>query len=174
MYWTRRHVLVCTSQHCQQKGAAEVVGLLRREVMKRKIGAEIFVNTCGTIDLCDIGPNIVIYPDNVVYRSVKKADLPEIVAFLQGDGSPVERLVLNADSPDEVNRHDFYQTVVETAQPMPSEQFAGLAETYGLDAAWIAEQQRRGFIARKPNEQGAEAITVTTKTRDRYRLTSAI
>ena len=40
-----------------------------------------------------------------------------------------------------------------------------------LDAydAWVAEQARRGFIARKPGvDGGPETITVTSKARTRY------
>ena len=55
MYWTTHHVLCCTASHCTQKGANDVIMQLRREVMRRGLDAEILVNTCGTIDLCDIG-----------------------------------------------------------------------------------------------------------------------
>ena len=169
MYWTKRHVLVCTSQHCQQKGAMDVVGLLRLQIVRQKLDAEILVNNCGTIDLCDIGPNLVIYPDNVIYRGVSKRDLPEIIERLKG-GPEVERLVLNADTPDEVARRDFFADVLTEGVTVPASAFAGKAEAAGFSDDWVREQQRRGFIARKPDDQGNETITVTKKTRDRYRL----
>jgi hypothetical protein len=74
MYWTNKHVLACTASHCAAKGANDVLMLLRREVLRRGLDKAILVNNCGTIDLCDIGPNIVVYPDGVIYSGVTKAD----------------------------------------------------------------------------------------------------
>ncbi len=170
MYWTKRHILVCTSQHCQQKGAADIVGLLRLQVVRQKLDTDILVNTCGTIDLCDIGPNLVVYPDDIIYGGVTKADLPEIIAFLKG-GPVVERLLVGPDSPAELARRDLYAAVIAAGNPAPSPLFEAAAHERGFDQPWIAEQQRRGFIARKPGADGGdETITVTKKTRDRYRL----
>lgn len=167
MYRTTKHVLACTASHCTAKGANDVVMLLRREVMKRGLDKEILVNTCGTIDLCDIGPNIVVYPDNVIYSGVTKADVPELVEAL-ANSTVLDRLVLNADTPAERARHDFYAAVADSPT-RPAEAFIALATEHGLDDAWIGEQQRRGFIARKPaTDDAPETITVTTKARARY------
>jgi hypothetical protein len=44
-----------------------------------------------------------------------------------------------------------------------------MAARHDLDEAWVAEQQRRGFIARKPaTDETVETITVTKKARARY------
>jgi (2Fe-2S) ferredoxin len=168
MYWTSKHVLVCTASHCAQKGANDVVGRLRLEIIRRGLDTQILVNNCGTIDLCDIGPNLVIYPDNIIYSGVTIKDIPEIIAHLTG-GPVVERLVLSADSPEERRRHEFYEAAVTPEPTKPASEFEQLAADHGFDGAWIAEQQRRGFIARKPSEDGeSETITVTKKARGRY------
>ena len=170
MYWTKRHVLVCTSQHCQQKGAMDVVGLLRLQIVRQKLDTDILVNNCGTIDLCDIGPNLVVYPDNIIYGGVKRSDLPEIIEFLKG-GPVVERLLVGPDSPDEIKRRAVYAALMDIGQPAPVPRFDSIVAEHGFDAQWTAEQQRRGFIARKPGPDGGEeAITMTKKARDRYRL----
>ncbi len=103
MYRTTKHLLACTASHCTSKGANDVLMLLRREVMKRGLDKEILVNNCGTIDLCDIGPNIVVYPDNVIYSGVTKADVPELVDAL-ANNAVLERLVLNANTPAEAGK----------------------------------------------------------------------
>jgi (2Fe-2S) ferredoxin len=168
MYWTRKHVLGCTASHCAAKGANEVLMLLRREVLRRGLDKEILVNNCGTIDLCDIGPNIVVYPDGVIYSGVTKADVPELVDALAA-GKTVERLVLDAETPAERARHDFYAAAVAPEPTRPTTEFAALAAAHGFDDAWIAEQQRRGFIARKPgSDETPETITVNSKARTRY------
>jgi (2Fe-2S) ferredoxin len=168
MYWTNKHVLVCTASHCAQKGANDVAGRMRLEMIRKGLDAQILVNNCGTIDLCDIGPNIVVYPDNIIYSGVTVKDIPEIIAHLTG-GPVVERLVLSPETPSEQQRRAFYEAAV-TPEPIRSAaEFETLAADHGFDTAWIAEQQRRGFIARKPFEDGSgETITVTKKSRTRY------
>ena len=148
----------------------DVAGRLRLEIIRKKLDAEILVNNCGTIDLCDIGPNLVVYPDNVIYSGVTVKDLPEIVEHLTG-GPVVERLRLDRDSPQEMERHRFYAAAVTPEPIQPATDFVALADGFGFDEAWIAEQQRRGFIARKPAGADApETITVTKKARARYRV----
>jgi (2Fe-2S) ferredoxin len=167
MYWTKRHVLVCTASHCAQKGANDVAGRLRLEIIRRGIDSEILVNNCGTIDLCDIGPNLVVYPDNLIYRGVTLKDLPDVIEHLRG-GPTVARLLLSPTSPDEEARRRFYAAAVSDGG-MPASAFTALAAEHGFDDAWIAEQQRRGFIARKPGaDAGEPVISVTKKARTRY------
>ena len=55
---------------------------------------QILINNCGTIDLCDIGPNIVVYPDNVILSGVKLKDVGRVVDYLAGGEIPQD-LVLN-------------------------------------------------------------------------------
>lgn len=168
MYWTQKHVLVCNASHCTQKGANDVAMQLRREVLKRGLDDRILVNTCGTIDLCDIGPNIVVYPDNVIYSGVGKSDIKELVDALVDD-TTLDRLRLSPRTPAEAARRELYAAAVEPEPVRPAPEFIALAASHGLDDAWIAEQQRRGFIARKPaTAEAPETITVTKKARARY------
>ena len=170
MYWCRLHVLVCTANHCTQKGAQQVAARLRLELKRAGLDAEIMVNTCDSIDLCDIGPNIVVYPPGWIYRNVQVSDLPELIESLRAGDRPVERLLLRPDTEDEARRRSLYREAVEQ-EPLSVEAFAALAQLYGFDEAWVAEQARRGFIARKPGEDG-DRITVTSKARHRYGLAS--
>ncbi|HEV2128972.1 MAG TPA: (2Fe-2S) ferredoxin domain-containing protein [Thermomicrobiales bacterium] len=172
MYWTKRHVLVCTSQHCNQKGAMDVLGRLRLEIIRKRLDAEIFVNNCGTIDLCDTGPNMVIYPDNIIYGGVTASDIPDIVTFLQG-GPVVERLHLQAGKRFEGKRRDFYAEIVERGIESEDE-MREVARKHDLDEVMVDEQFRRGFMARKPVEGDEEAIRVhpTKKALTRYGLLS--
>ena len=168
MYWNRKHVLVCTASHCMQKGANNVAGRLRIELKRRGIDKDVLVNTCDSIDLCDIGPNIVVYPDNVIYSGVAKNDVKELVDSL-AEGSTLDRLRLSPETPAEANRHDFYAAAVQPNPARPAADFVALEAEHGLDETWIAEQQRRGFIARKPaSDEAPETITVTKKARARY------
>ena len=166
MYWTKRHVLICNASHCASKGANDVAGRMRLEVIRRKLDSEILINNCGTIDLCDIGPNIVVYPDNVVLSGVKLKDVGRVVDYLAGGDVPQD-LLLDRTTPAEGARRTFYAEAVNASNPDELE-FASLASAHGFDDAWIAEQSRRGFIARKPDPEGVTRVSVTSKARTRY------
>lgn len=168
MYWNRKHVLVCTASHCMQKGANNVAGRLRLELKRRGIDTDVLVNTCDSIDLCDIGPNILVYPEQTIYSHVQVSDLNEIIEHLQG-GQPVERLLLTSETREESDRERFYRAVVVNGDTIAANAFAELATSHGYDDAWINEQARRGFIARKEAD-GVPNITVTTKALQRYRI----
>ncbi len=168
MYWTKKHVTVCTASHCAQKGANEMVGKLRLEVVRRGLDAEFLINTCGTIDLCDIGPNLVVYPDNVILSGVKAKDVKQLVAYLTGDGQ-MDEFVTSRDAPAEQSRCSCYAEATASEGAIKEPDFLALAERHGFDASWVDEQARRGFIARKPHPESSEQmITVTSKARHRY------
>ena len=172
MYWNRKHVLVCTASHCMQKGANNVAGRLRLEMKRKGLDSDVLVNTCDSIDLCDIGPNILIYPERVIYSNVQVSDLKDIIEHLQG-GEPVERLTLTPDTPEEAAREHFYRAATGSGDTVTAEEFSRLAAERGYDEAWVNEQARRGFIARKEVD-GVPTITVTTKALQRYRISIPI
>ena len=170
MYWTRKHVLVCTASHCAQKGSNELIGRLRLEVVRKKLDTEILVNNCGTIDLCDIGPNLIVYPDNIILSGVTVKDVPRLITYLRGEGDPPGEIT-GFDAPAEVTRRDFYRAALRCGEFCPATRFLELAVEHGFDSGWIDEQARRGFIARKPApESGDPSIVITKKAADRYRL----
>lgn len=167
MYWTDRHVLCCTAIHCMKKGSSTVAGRLRIELKRRGLEDRVMCNTCDSIELCDMGPNLVIYPEGIIYAGVQVKDIKDIIAHLEG-GPPVERLILTPDRPDEVNRRKFFEAAVAAGEPMPRADFESLAAEYDLDCDWIQEQKYRGFIAIKDVEDQGETVTVTSKAKLRY------
>jgi len=152
-----------------QKGANNVAGRLRIDMKRRGLDADVLVNTCDSIDLCDIGPNMIVYPEQVIYSHVQVSDLKEIMQHLEG-GEPVERLMLTPETPEEADRERFYRAAVAGGDTLAADTFSSLATEHGYDEAWINEQARRGFIARKEAD-GVPTVTVTTKALQRYRIT---
>ena len=96
------HVFVCEQRKpeglpcCSARGSAAVIEALRREVAVRGLTEKVLVTACGSIGLCERGPNMVVYPEGVWYSGVQPEDVPEIVASHFEEGVPVRRL-LNAD-----------------------------------------------------------------------------
>ncbi|HWQ56609.1 MAG TPA: methyltransferase [Bryobacteraceae bacterium] len=95
----RLHVFVCDQQKpeglpcCGARGGGDIAGALRREISKAGLADEIQVTTCGSLGLCERGPNMVVYPEGVWYSGVRAADAAEIVESHFRNGKPVERLV---------------------------------------------------------------------------------
>ncbi|MDQ2682521.1 MAG: (2Fe-2S) ferredoxin domain-containing protein [Chloroflexota bacterium] len=148
------------------RGANDVAGRLRLEIIRRKLDTRILVNNCGTIDLCDIGPNIVVYPDNVILSGVTLKDVTRVCDYLAGGEIPAD-LVLSRETPKEQLRARFYAAAVGLDAPS-EEEFASLVADHGFDSAWISDQLKRGFLAKKPDSDGIARVSVTSKARTRY------
>jgi (2Fe-2S) ferredoxin/predicted O-methyltransferase YrrM len=97
----RFHVFVCGQQKpegvpcCAARGSGQVLNALQREVNARGLEDEVQVTACGSLGLCEHGPNLVVYPEGIWYSNVTPADVPEIVRSHFQEGTPVERLTRN-------------------------------------------------------------------------------
>ena len=94
----RFHVFVCDQQKpegvpgCCARGSAQVIEALRREINARGLEDDVQVTTCGSLGLCEWGPNMIVYPEGVWYAGVTPADVPEIVRSHFEENTPVDRL----------------------------------------------------------------------------------
>ena len=100
----RLHVFACDQKKpegvpgCAARGSARVIEALRRELGKAGLGNEIQLTPCGSLGLCERGPNLVIYPEGVWYSGVTPDDVGEIVREHLQNGRVVERLVNSDES----------------------------------------------------------------------------
>ncbi|HUK16420.1 MAG TPA: methyltransferase [Bryobacteraceae bacterium] len=96
----RFHVFVCDQQKpegvpcCCARGSGKVLDALRREIGARGLEDEVQITTCGSLGLCEHGPNMIVYPEGVWYSGVTPPDVAEIVRSHFQGGAPVERLML--------------------------------------------------------------------------------
>jgi len=94
----RLHVFVCDQRKpegapcCSANGSPKVVERLRAEVVRQGLADRVQVTTCGSLGLCDRGPNMVVYPDGIWYSGVKPDDVAEIVSEHLARGQVVARL----------------------------------------------------------------------------------
>lgn len=64
----------------------------------KKLGlGDVRINLSGCLDRCELGPNMVVYPDGVWYHYTSRADVDEILARHVRDGGRVERLMLKPE-----------------------------------------------------------------------------
>src|ERR1022692_3179978 len=81
----RYHVFVCDQQKpegvpcCSARGSRKVVDALRGEVAAQGLADEVQITPCGSLGLCERGPNMVVYSEGVWYSGVSPNDVPELV-----------------------------------------------------------------------------------------------
>jgi (2Fe-2S) ferredoxin len=96
------HIFVCTSSRpngqqkgfCHTKTGVDVMTRFMEEIEERDIGDEVFLSNTGCFGICEKGPVVVVYPDNVWYGSVTPEDVPEILEQHIEGGTVVSRLAL--------------------------------------------------------------------------------
>ncbi|HVO10115.1 MAG TPA: methyltransferase [Vicinamibacteria bacterium] len=100
----RYHVFACEQRKpeglpcCAARGSLAVIEALRREVAAQGLLETVQVTTCGSIGLCERGPNLVVYPEGVFYSGLTAADVPELVREHLAGGRPLARLVRNDEA----------------------------------------------------------------------------
>ncbi len=100
MSYYKHHVFFCCNQRepgencCQNHKADELRDYAKNRVKALGLAgkAKVRVNKAGCLDRCDEGPVIVVYPEEIWYTYVDKADIDEIVEEHLKHGRVVERL----------------------------------------------------------------------------------
>ncbi len=97
-----KHIFICTNQRgegqrmcCGEKQGTDLIAAFKQAVKEKKIPVQIRVQRAGCFDICELGPNVIVYPEGVYYGKVSLADVAEIVEEHLLNNRPVERLRLN-------------------------------------------------------------------------------
>jgi NADH-quinone oxidoreductase subunit F len=89
-----RHVLICVGPRCGgERGSMRIRQEFRKEFVRQRIDTTVKDTECLCFGLCTYGPNVIIYPEGVVYSGVKPADVAEIVRRHVARGQTVDRLL---------------------------------------------------------------------------------
>jgi (2Fe-2S) ferredoxin len=95
----RYHVFICDQckaegvPSCAARGSGKVIEALRHEIAAQGLMEDVQITLCGSLGLCERGPNMVVYPEGVWYSGVQPKDVAEIVRCHFQQGRTVERLV---------------------------------------------------------------------------------
>lgn len=100
-----KHVFICSQQRppghprgsCAEKGCREVVDEFFYQLQQRQCLNQVAVTVTGCIGPCGSGPNVLVYPEGVMYGGVRKEDVSAIFEEHLLGGVPVERLKVPAD-----------------------------------------------------------------------------
>jgi NADH:ubiquinone oxidoreductase subunit F (NADH-binding)/(2Fe-2S) ferredoxin/Pyruvate/2-oxoacid:ferredoxin oxidoreductase delta subunit len=106
------HIMICCGTGCTSSGSQQIVKSFREELDKNGLGKSVEVFITGCHGFCEMGPLVVIYPQDIFYVLVKAEDIPEIVEQTIKGGKPVERLLYRShegDNPTVTYKEiDFY------------------------------------------------------------------
>lgn len=95
-----RHVFVCNQQRppnhprgsCAAQGSSALLQAFWAELQKRNAYEQVGITYSGCLGPCDGGPNVLVYPEGVLYQRVTAADVNEIFDQHLAQGQTVERL----------------------------------------------------------------------------------
>jgi (2Fe-2S) ferredoxin len=94
------HVLICTGPRCGGERHSERIRQeFRKQFVRQALPASVKDTPCLCFGLCSYGPNVIIYPDGVVYSGVGPQDVAEIVRDHLVHGRVVERLLFKKKEP---------------------------------------------------------------------------
>ncbi|GGH39678.1 NADH-quinone oxidoreductase subunit NuoF [Paenibacillus segetis] len=88
-----RSVMICGGTGCASSDAMQIVDAFIQEVSSQGIEDKVEIVRTGCFGLCELGPVVIIYPDEVFYSRVSLEDVAEIVEEHLLKGQFVERLV---------------------------------------------------------------------------------
>ena len=86
-----RRLLVCHGTNCNTAKSEKLSDALRQELNNARIN-NVELDTVGCHGFCQVGPSILMKPDNIFYTHVEAEDAAEIVQSHLLEGKPVERL----------------------------------------------------------------------------------
>ena len=95
-----KHVFICVQQRppghprgsCFVCGCGEIYEEFLNELQTRDCYDKIAITNTGCLGPCGSGPNVLVYPEGIMYGVKNKEDVKEIFdSHLMGD-SPVDRL----------------------------------------------------------------------------------
>src|SRR5205809_4464487 len=94
--------LVCTGARCNAEDRGKECGLTIREILKdhnKKSGRKptVRVTSVSCLDLCDHGPNMLVWPEGTVYSHLTRALGVEAYSGEMGDGPKRDDLQLGED-----------------------------------------------------------------------------
>jgi len=147
----RSHLLLCGGTGCHASGSLNVKKALVAELLKRGLSEEIKLVETGCNGFCAMGPIMVVYPEGVIYMSIKTDDIAELVEEHLVKGRVLQRLLY---------REPTTEAVIPTMQEIP---FFALQELRVLrNRGLIDPEIIEEYIARDGYAGMAKALTEMT------------
>jgi len=83
------HILVCNDTDCEAKGSQLLYDNLKQIVKDQNLKQKVKVSKSTCLDDCEHGPNVLVYPEGIVYNNVTTDKLETILkAHVKGKSAP--------------------------------------------------------------------------------------
>ncbi len=86
-------IALCSGSGCHAYGSEKVAAAFEEEIQRRGLAGKVDFRRTGCHGLCEKGPVVIIYPNDICYVQVAVDDVPEILAETIENGRAVERLL---------------------------------------------------------------------------------
>tara|TARA_B100001750_G_scaffold195666_1_gene167517 strand:+ start:990 stop:1379 length:390 start_codon:yes stop_codon:yes gene_type:complete len=101
-----KHILVCVKERpesnprgcCLKHGSMDIRKRFVEMINQNGLKGKVRSNKTGCLDVCEVGPNVVIYPDNIWYTGVTVNDVEEIFNKSILNDEIVDRLVATEET----------------------------------------------------------------------------
>lgn len=101
-HFYQHHVFFCINQRndgrasCNDCGALDAQQYAKKRIKELNLNGrhKIRINQAGCLDRCELGPVLVIYPEETWYTYVDQHDIDEIIDSHLVHGKIVQRLLL--------------------------------------------------------------------------------
>ena len=130
----RKNLLVCNGISCQQASDLALVAFINSKLKEYQLENEIKVIQSVCSNKCSIGPNIIVYPDNVEYSKVTKADIDDIIIEHLLNDRIVERLVFDKEKGNGVAPKKQYRIALRNCGFIDPEEIKDYIEKDGYNA----------------------------------------
>lgn len=97
-------VMVCAGTGCTSSRSGKLQQALKQELSKQNLGDQVLVAQTGCFGFCELGPIMVVYPDQIFYCQVKEEDIQELVEQQFVRHQPLERLLYTSPETGELQR----------------------------------------------------------------------
>jgi len=104
-----KHLMICGATGCISSGSQSVEEALIEALEQHKIRDKFRLVMGGCPGFCEVGPIIVVYPDEVFYCRLKPKDMAELVEKHLVGGEIIERLLYKGPDVDAPAR--FFDTI---------------------------------------------------------------
>lgn len=99
------HIFICCNTRqpghrrgcCNPDSSDALRNCFKAELKRRNLGALVRANVAGCLDQCELGPTVVIYPQQIWYGGVRCEDVPRIVEETIIGGRVIEDLRIPAE-----------------------------------------------------------------------------
>ncbi|UCG64133.1 MAG: NADH-quinone oxidoreductase subunit NuoF [Deltaproteobacteria bacterium] len=88
---TQRTILICQGTGCVSSKSTQIQREFEREMIEHQL-TDVEVKLTGCHGFCQIGPTVIVEPDDILYCLLKPADVKKIVESHLINGVPVSKL----------------------------------------------------------------------------------